>query len=142
MQSLSIRLRSRPPGGHRGSLDGHEVAQVTCWQNLLETCPLGCQGELSTGRCHPSKLPAESLRSTTGHWALQELGPFTVGAGRWTDHAWLEPGEVSTVESGREKLLPLAVSLQRPLLTKVHLVPAGKGGTSRGSSSITQNSEG
>ena len=42
------------------------------WQNLLETCPLGCWGQLFTGRCHTSEFTAKLPEEHS--WSLGPAG--------------------------------------------------------------------
>lgn len=62
----------------------------------------------------PGQLPGQGVLQD----ALEEP---TVG-----ETALQEPGKRSTLEPGREKPSPAPVSLQRPLLTKFNIVPAGE----------------
>lgn len=134
----------RSLGGHsHNSLDGHDVAQVTCWLNLLETCPLDYEGHC----LQDNAMSQNSLQNfpRSGQRVVPVIGPsrswvlkrsFTAGVGCWADHALPELQERSTLEPRREKPPPLAVSLQHFLLTKTNIMSTGKGDIFMGSSSI------
>lgn len=124
-----------------------------CLRNLLETCLLGGWRKLPTGRCPPretllqicpkGRWESTDHRAPAGIWReklfvlhVLGLGEATC-AGRGPSRRYEPWGTLEIKHQNQKtKSFPAKMSLQSTLLPKVNTVPAGKGKTLKGTTSI------
>lgn len=119
------------------SLDGREIIVVQCWWNLPEISPLMCQGELLTGRCLTRGILPNLLKGITGEAAgcwPPAMGKLCMTQEQVLGKDTYEHTHTHFIRTGKQNPFLLC-----PLLTKLNIVPIGKGKILKGPRSISQS---